>query len=161
MNDIKIVRFEREYAEAVSRIIIDNLIYVNSKEYELSVMQEMATHFTKEDIIDKNCDRLAFIALIDGQVVGTGSMTNSFSEVKSEFWVLTVFVDYKKHGLNIGKTMMVFLEDFARGLNATKLILPASLTAHKFYVKLGFAYQDGFEKSNDKDQYMMEKKLAD
>jgi len=161
MNDIKIIRFEREHAEAVSRIIIDNLIYVNSKEYELSVMEEMATRFTKEDVIANNCDRFAFVALIDDKVVGTGSVTNSFSEVKSEFWVLTVFVDYKKHGFDIGKTMMVFLEDFARGLNATKLILPASLTAHGFYVKLGFEYQDGFEKSNDKDQYMMEKKLTD
>lgn len=160
MNDIRIIRFEREHAEAISRIIVDNLIYVNIKEYELSVMEEMATRFTKEDIIANNVDRYAFVALIEDVVVGTGSITNSFSEDKSEYWVLTVFVDYEKHGLDIGKTMMQFLEAYARELGASKLILPASLTAHKFYVKLGYKYIDGFEKINDKDQYMMKKELV-
>ena len=159
MDEVKIVRFEREHAEAVSKIIIDNLLYVNTKEYSLEDMEDMATRFTKEDVIKNNRNRFAFVALINNVVVGTGSITNSFSEVKTEYWVLTVFVDYKKHGLNIGKEIMEFLENFARNLNVTKLILPASLSAHKFYVKLGFEYQDGFEVSNDKEQYMMYKRL--
>lgn len=157
--NLKIVKFEREHAESCSKIIIDNLLYVNSKEYDLDVMKDMATRFTKEDIIANNRDRLAFVALIDGKVVGTGSITNSFSENKSEFWVLTVFIDYKMHGMKIGKAIMDYLEKLARDLDASKLILPASLTAHDFYVKLGFDYKDGVKEINAKDQYMMEKVL--
>lgn len=154
-----IEKFEREHAAACSKLIVDNLIHVNSKDYDLSVMEDMAKRFTKEDIIANNRSRFAFVALMDNVVVGTGSITNSFSEDKSEYWVLTVFVDYRRHGLNIGRAIMDHLEHLARELNATKLILPASLSAHRFYVKLGFEYSDGFEVANDKDQYMMHKVL--
>lgn len=159
MDKIKIVKFEKHHASEVSKIIVDNLIYVNTDKYELSVMEEMAKRFTKEDIVANNRSRFAFVAMDNDKVLGTGSITNSFSQDKSEFWVLTVFVDYKYHGQNIGRKIMEYLENLAIELKASKLILPASLSAHKFYVKLGYDYSDGFEVSNDKDQYMMEKSL--
>lgn len=40
-----------------------------------------------------------------------------------------------------------------------KLIIPASITAHEFYYKLGYRYKDGKKELNDEDMYIMEKSL--
>ncbi len=92
-------------------------------------------------------------------MVGTGSIANDFSDDDHVFWELTVFVNPDQHGRGIGRIIMENLETKAIGLGCKRLILPSSLTSHKFYLKLGYSYIGGVAIQNDKKQYMMEKIL--
>lgn len=54
---------------------------------------------------------------------------------------------------------MLKIEEYAFSLSVKKLIIPASITAHQFYYKLGYRYRDGKKELNDEDMYIMEKFL--
>ena len=51
------------------------------------------------------------------------------------------------------------IEEFAATLPIKKLVIPASITAHQFYYKLGYQYKDEKKELNDEDMYIMEKLL--
>jgi len=154
-----IIEFEDCHAGALSEIITRNLLEVNCADYGLDEMEDMAKRFQPEDIKQLAQCRHTLVALDKDQVVGTGSISNDFSDEDSVFWVLTVFVNPDQHGRGIGRIIMENLETKAIGLGCKRLILPSSLTAHKFYMKLGYSYIGGVAIQNDKRQYMMEKIL--
>lgn len=156
---MEIIDFNDSHAKAISEIIIRNLIEVNSVDYGMDEMLDMAKRFRPEDIKKLTEHRRTFTALEHGKVVGTGSLSNDFSEDPSDYWVLTLFVDPNLHGNGIGRRIMEVLEVKAKELGGKHLILPSSLTSHKFYLKLGFNYIGGVAIQNDKKQYMMEKKI--
>ena len=57
----------------------------------------------------------------------------------------------------IGRMLMEKLEEYAKSINAKKLIVPASITGCEFYHKLGYKYKNN-KKELDKDKhYMLEK----
>ena len=156
---MEVVGFEDRYAVEISEIIIRNLIEVNIADYDLEEMEEMSGRFQPEDIKKLAQYRHTFVALEADQILGTGSITNDFSEDKNDYWVLTVFVNPDLHGQGIGRMIMKTLETKAIALGCKHLILPSSLTSHKFYLKLGYSYIGGVAIQNDKKQYMMEKIL--
>ena len=153
------IEFEDRHAAALSEIIIRNLLEVNSVDYGLEEMEDMAKRFQPEDVKELAQCRHTLVALDKDQVVGTGSLANDFSDDDHVFWVLTVFVNPDQHGRGIGRIIMENLETKAIGLGCKRLILPSSLTSHKFYLKLGYSYIGGVAIQNDKKQYMMEKIL--
>ena len=52
-----------------------------------------------------------------------------------------------------------YFRKFASILSISKLIVPASITAHQFYYNLGYRYKDGKKELNDDDMYIIEKFL--
>ena len=80
--------------------------------------------------------------LIDDNVVGTAGIDKSWYS-NDEYWILTVFIKPENHGQGIGKKLIEKIEEYATTLPVKKLIIPASITAHKFYYKLGYKYKDG------------------
>ena len=47
---MEIVEFDKKYTEQISKIIIENLIEVNSKDYGLEYVKKTAQEFTPEEI---------------------------------------------------------------------------------------------------------------
>ena len=76
-----------------------------------------------------------------------------------EYWILTVFVKPEHHGKGIGNLLIKTIESYAIKSNIKKLVVPSSITAHKFYYKLGYKYKHNIEKTNDENMYIMEKYL--
>lgn len=46
---------------------------------------------------------------------------------------------------------------YTKQLPIKKLVVPASITAHEFYYKLGYRYKDGKKELNEENMYIMEK----
>ena len=46
---------------------------------------------------------------------------------------------------------------YTKQLPIKKLVVPASITAHEFYYKLGYRYKDGRKELNEENMYIMEK----
>lgn len=154
---LKIVEYKEKYLEQISNLIIQDLLTVNSNDYGIERVKKMAEDFTVEKLQNSLSKRKkVFVALIDDNVVGTAGIDKSWNS-DDEYWILTVFVKPENHGQGIGKKLIEKVEEYATTLPVKKLIIPASITAHEFYYKLGYKYKDGKKELNDEDMYIMEK----
>ena len=154
---LKIVEYKERYLEQISNLIIQDLLTVNSNDYGIERVKKMAEDFTVEKLQNSLSKRKkVFVALIDDNVVGTAGIDKSWYS-DDEYWILTVFVKPENHGQGIGKKLIEKVEEYATTLPVKKLIIPASITAHEFYYKLGYKYKDGKKELNDEDMYIMEK----
>ena len=157
---LKIVKYDEKYLEQISNIIIQDLLTVNSKDYGMERVKKMAEDFTVEKLQNSLSKRKkVFVALIDDNVVGTAGIDKSWYS-DDEYWILTVFVKPENHGQGIGKKLIGKIEEYATTLPIKKLVIPASITAHEFYYKLGYRYKDEKKELNDEDMYIMEKNLS-
>lgn len=157
---IEIKEYEDKYAEEISRIVIQNLLEVNSKDYELEYCQNSANDFTVDKIL-KNFNKRTkvFVALENGVVIGTAGLDKSWYNDDGEYWILTVFVDIAHHKQGIGKMLIEKIEEFAKEMKFKKLVIPASITACEFYHKLGYEYKDSKKELNEDKMYIMGKYL--
>lgn len=154
---LKIIEYKEKYLEQISNLIIQDLLTVNSNDYGIERVKKMAEDFTVEKLQNSLSKRKkVFVALIDDNVVGTAGIDKSWNS-DDEYWILTVFVKPENHGQGIGKKLIEKVEEYATTLPVKKLIIPASITAHEFYYKLGYKYKDGKKELNDEDMYIMEK----
>ena len=157
---LKIVEYDKKYLEQISNIIIQDLLTVNSKDYGMERVKKMAEDFTVEKLQNSLSKRKkVFVALIDDNVVGTAGIDKSWYS-DDEYWILTVFVKPENHSQGIGKKLIGKIEEYATTLPIKKLVIPASITAHEFYYKLGYRYKDEKKELNDEDMYIMEKNLS-
>lgn len=157
---IEIKEYDNRYAEKMSKIIIQNLLEVNSKDYGLEFVKKSVKDFTPEEI-KKNFPKRTkvFVALENDTVVGTAGIDKSWYNDDGEYWILTVFVDIKHHKKGIGRMLIEEIEKYAKQIKAKKLVIPASIAGCKFYYKLGYEYANGKKELNEEQMYIMEKIL--
>ena len=76
---IEIKEYSEKYIEQISDIIIRNLLEINSKDYGIEKVEEMAKDFTVEKLKDtlKNRKKV-FVAIKDNEIVGTASIDVSW-----------------------------------------------------------------------------------
>ena len=146
-NTVEIIEYEDRYAEEISKIIIQNLLEVNSKDYGIEFVQNFSKEFTPEEIRKVLPKRTkAFVALENHKVVGTASIDKSWYNDNGEYWILSVFVDTAHHKQGIGKMLINEIEKFALTIPAKKLVIPASITGCEFYHKLGYEYANKMDR---------------
>ena len=157
---MEIIEYEDKYAEEISKIIIQNLLEVNSKDYGIEFVQNFSKEYTPEEIRKVLPKRTkAFVALENHKVVGTASIDKSWYNDNGEYWILAVFVDTAHHKQGIGKMLINEIEKFALTIPAKKLVIPASITRCEFYHKLGYEYANNKKELNEEQMYIMEKYL--
>ena len=100
---------------------------INARDYPASVIDRLILTLP-ERIASKLEEWLAYVALVDGQVVGTASLNGQ--TVSSVF----VHSDYQRRG--IGTKLMDAVEQAAQ---SNSLGVQTSITAQPFYAKRGFA----------------------
>lgn len=157
---IEIKEYEDKYAKAISKIVIQNLLEINSKDYGIEFCKNSAKDFTVNKVLENfNKRTKVFVALENDIVVGTAGIDKSWYNDNGEYWILTVFVDIAHHNQGIGKMLIQKIEEFAKEMNFKKLVIPASITACEFYHKLGYEYKDNKKELNEDKMYIMEKYL--
>ena len=113
-NTVEIIEYEDKYAEEISKIIIQNLLEVNSKDYGIEFVQNFSKEYTPEEIRKVLPKRTkAFVALENHKVVGTASIDKSWYNDNGEYWILAVFVDTAHHKQGIGKMLINEIEKLA------------------------------------------------
>ena len=143
--NIKIEEYASAYRDAVSNIVTRNMLEINSRDYGIEQMREHACGFTPEKIAELAEKGKIFVALSGQTALGTlRACPDGFGE-HGDYVLLTIFVLPEYHSMGIGKLLMRAGEAYVKGLGAKKITIPASVTAHKFYHKLGYEYADGRE----------------
>jgi predicted N-acetyltransferase YhbS len=117
-------------AEAVSRVIRSALRETNAKDYPRDVIERLQKNFSPADVLDLMGKRKVFVALFGQRIVGTASLDGKT--------VRTVFVAPDVQGRGVGRRLMEEVERTARDTGVTTLVVPSSVTAERFYAKLGF-----------------------
>lgn len=117
-------------AARVSQVIIAALLTSNAQDYPAHVIERVQDSFTPDAVLQLMRRRQMFVALVDGELLGTASLDGRA--------VRSVFVDPAYHGHGLGRQLMAAVEQAALDSGLTSLVVPSSVTAEGFYARLGF-----------------------
>lgn len=118
------------HAADVSAVIVESLRVSNARDYTPDIIERIARNFSPVRIEELMAKRDVVVAMVDARVVGTASLDGSV--------VRTVFVAPGVQSRGVGRALMLELERRARASGVTTLSVPSSITAERFYAKLGF-----------------------
>lgn len=66
-------------------------------------------------------------------------------------------MDKNYHGKGIGRSIIETLEKDEYFLRAKRIEIPASITALKFYQKMGYTFKNGMNQVDEEQLYRLEK----
>ena len=155
-NCINVRRFEDEDADEVSKLIVRNFLEVNSKDYGIAAMEKLAKVYDSGKVLNIANYAHMYVFEWNGKIVGTGSIS-SFWGSKTESILLTIFVLPEFHGKGIGRKIINTLEQDEFFVRATRIEIPASITATEFYRKFGYDYKNGVKELDEEYHYRLEK----
>ena len=150
-------KFQASQAEEVAELIIRNLLEITSKYYSPDYVAFLMDHHSPIQLLEKAKTQHIFVAMEDGKAVGTGSLANFGTPEMPSYYGTAVFVALELHRHGIGRQIMQKVEEKAIDLGADKITVRAAINAHRFYEKLGYTYQDGIEKPDEKGNFIMNK----
>ena len=128
-KQIAIRRATADDSQAVYELVLRALRETNARDYPASVIDRLV--LTLPEKIASNLDSWhAFVAIVDGRVVGTASLSGH--TVKSVF----VHPDYQRCG--VATKLMGAVEDAAIAQSVRSLDVQSSITAQPFYAMRGF-----------------------
>ena len=157
---LEINEYESKYAKQISEIVLQNLYQINIKDYSKEYIDEVASHFTKDEIEKNFPQRIkCFVALKGDEVVGTASIHKFSDNEPDTYVILTVFVKIENHKQGIGRLLIEAVEEYAKDIGGKRLKVPASVFGFGFYKKLGYDFVDGEPQLNEDKEYIMIKNL--
>jgi N-acetylglutamate synthase-like GNAT family acetyltransferase len=146
------VRIARDVdAQEISAGIQSALRETNVKDYSQDIIERITKGFDPAAVLGLIRKRTVFVAVLGQRIVGTASLDGRV--------VRTVFVAPDVQGRGIGKHLMAEVERAARETGIEVLAVPSSVTAERFYSKLGFtAVRDSYY--GEERTIIMERRLA-
>ena len=155
-NRVKSRRFKKEDAKEVRNLIVRNFLEINSKDYGLSAMETLAKVYDEEKVLNVASYAHMYVFEFEEKIVGTGSIS-SFWGSETESILLCIFVLPEFHGKGIGRKIINTLEADEFYVRASRIEIPASITATEFYRKFGYDYKNGVKELDDENHYRLEK----
>lgn len=138
-------------AADISAVILRALRETNAKHYTDEIIARVERSFSSDAVRTLIARRTVVVATIGSRVVGTASLDGSV--------VRTVFVTPDVQARGVGKLLMAEVEHIASARNIRALTVPSSVTAERFYARLGFkAVRDSYH--GDERTIIMERSLA-
>ena len=143
MNEKLIIRlFAESDAGAVQNIIHRGLREINGKDYPAELIEEYCAYFSLEKIKSQADSAHMYVVLSGDEIVGTGSVAPYWNS-KTESILLTIYVLPEMIGRGIGSAIINALEQDEYFLRANRIEIPSSITAVKFYQKMGYSPKNG------------------
>jgi GNAT superfamily N-acetyltransferase len=127
--EVEIRRATAWDAEAAYEIVLRALRETNARDYPASVIDRLVLSLP-EGVASKLEEWHAYVAVIDGRIVGTGNLNGKT--------VRAVFVHPDYQGRGIGTKLMDAVENAANVQSVDTLTVQSSITAQPFYAKRGF-----------------------
>lgn len=157
MNIVELRKLKDEFHRQALECILKTVDVSNSPDYPPSVIEyQLQIHYTMDWIRKQMQSRYFIVTLIEGKVVGTGSLDGD--EIKA------VFVDPSYQRRGVGRAMMEELEEYARTKGLKEVVLNSSITAYDFYKKLNYHLIEKISEEFQGDRvftYIMKKHLFD
>ena len=139
---ITIRRFVESDIQAIQNIIHRGLREINGKDYPAKLIKEYCAYFTLEKIKSQANSAHMYVAVSEEKIVGTGSIAPYWGSEKESI-LLTIYVLPEYIGKGVGTAIIRTLEQDEYFLRANRIEIPSSITAVKFYEKMGYAPKNG------------------
>ncbi|MEX0330746.1 MAG: GNAT family N-acetyltransferase [Puniceicoccaceae bacterium] len=149
---MEIRKFSPQDAKEVSEIVLRNLLEVNTKDYDPTLMATLAEYYTPKEIILASKEKEVFVGVIEEKIVATAAL------MENE-WIHDFFVDPGRHFKGLGRIMIDYLEQLARCRGIKILRVPSSVTAVGFYERLGYSTIKEVVSEEGLTEILMEKNL--
>ena len=156
IENMKVRRFKEEDAQEVRNLIVRNFLEVNSKDYGISAMEKLAKAYDAEKVLNVASYAHMYVFEFDGKIIGTGSIS-SFWGSETESILLSIFVLPEFHGKGVGRKIINTLETDEFYVRASRIEIPAFITATEFYRKFGYDYKNGVKELDSEHHYRLEK----
>ena len=148
---------EEKQAAEVSDLIGRVLLEVNIRDYPREALMEFVDYYSPERVADiPRSGGHSYVAMLGEELLACGSVV-PLEGRPGECEIRALFVWPEWEGKGVGRRLMETLEADPLFRVARRVLVSASLTAHEFYLKLGYRYQDGIKVCEDNDHYWMEK----
>jgi predicted N-acetyltransferase YhbS len=152
-------RFQASQAEEVAELIKRNLLEITSQYYSPEYVASLIEHHSPMQLLKKDRTQRIFVAIEDGDVIGTGTLVNFGTPETPSYFGTAIFVALELHKNGIGRQLMQKIEEAALDLGADKITVRAAINARQFYEKLGYTYRDGIELPDERGNFIMDKAL--
>jgi len=134
--------FAESEAGVVQNIIHRGLREINGKDYPAELIEEYCAYFTLEKIKSQAVSAHMYVAVSGNKIVGTGSIAPYWGSEKESI-LLTIYVLPEMIGQGVGSAIINALEQDEYFLRANRIEIPSSITAVKFYQKMGYGFKNG------------------
>ncbi len=148
--------FRPEDAEEVARIVATTLRITNSKDYSEAYIEGDIQRLTPAFFIQKATQTHFYVFIEDNEIVGTGAI-GPYWDSKVEYSLFTIFVHLAYQGHGLGRHIIETLEADVYFKHATRVEIPASITAVNFYRKMGYDFKGGNAQLDEELLYRLEK----
>ncbi len=150
-------RFEAGDAAAVAAMVAKTLRISNAADYSTAYLEADIARLTPGFFIRSAAVRHLYVAASAvGAIVGCAAI-GPFWDVPHEYSLFNVFVDPATQGQGIGRRLMAAVEADPFFQDATRVEIPASLTAVPFYRKFGYDFKNGISEPDAERLIRLEK----
>ena len=149
-------RFEKADAAEVSALITKTLRTSNIKDYSPEHIEMEVAQFTPDKVIERASWTHFYVFCDEHRIVGCGAI-GSYWGSETESSLFNIFVLPECQGTGVGRKIIETLEADEYALRATRIEIPASITACAFYRKMGYDYKNGIDTVDAEQLYRLEK----
>jgi len=153
---MEIRRFKNEDAIPTSQMIADTLRHVNIKDYSKEYIEKDVAMLSPQNLIERANWMHLYVVCEHEEIVGCGGIGPYWGS-ETESSLFNIFVHRHYHGKGIGRAIIETLEKDEYFLRAKRIEIPASITALKFYQKMGYQFKNGIDQVDDEQLYRLEK----
>lgn len=153
---MEIRRFREADAQEVSALIAKTLRTTNIRDYSSEFIEKEVKVLTPEYIAWRASWTHFYVVCDEARIVGCGAIGPYWGS-ETESSLFTIFVLPEAQGRGIGRQIMHTLEQDEFALRASRIEIPASITACEFYRKFGYDYKNGVNTVDEEGLYRLEK----
>jgi len=148
--------FKQEDAIEVAQVVAETLKTSNSKDYSPEYINDNIASHSADILMERAKTGHMYVVCDKKRIVGCGSIAGYWGST-TESILLTIFVLPEYQGQGIGRQIIATLEQDEFFLRASRIEIPASITAVEFYRKMGYDYKNGIAELDEEQIYRLEK----
>ena len=149
MEKITLRRFQKGDEFAVSYVICTTLAISNITDYPHEFIEENIKSHSQEMIAALAAEANFYVAMDWKTIIGCGGITGYWGSTE-ESYLTSIFVLPDYQGKGVGRKIMEALETDEYFRRAWRTEVGSSLTAMRFYKKMGYEFKNGI---TDADKY--------
>lgn len=148
--------FRPEDANDVAKVIAETLRVSNRKDYSQEYIEADIKRMNEKFFINKAKQTHFYVFLDADRIIGTGAIGSYWGSTK-EYSLFDIFILPNFQHRGIGRLIIETLEKDSYFLKATRVEIPASITALPFYLHMNYRFKDGQRKPDKEQLYRLEK----
>ncbi len=153
---MEIRRFTEADADAAAEVVAVTVEVSNSRDYTPEYIAHLKKTHSAEVLRQRAREGHMYVICDGEKIVGTGTIAPYWGS-ETESILLTIFILPDWQGRGLGRLLIETLEQDEYAKRASRIEIPASLTAVNFYRHLGYDYKNGVTEPEDGLLYRLEK----